>query len=302
MLQHVVLCWAIAAWMSVGIASVSAIEGKLLPATAPVADRLTVFGDSYSDSRPMFPFPKWSEQVLDRGHVRWLRSFARGGSTANDLGRDGNTEFTFRTQVDQFARNPGLRRDRDVMAIYFGQIDIARYNYPETADLGRAKADYKRHLDRLIALGATAGNRRVLLLLAPDRLFNRRDAAIMRQRTQQWNHWLTALAAGRRHVDIVDLFGAVDRVRANPRLYGLTNITTPDPLRHATTALFYDASHFGRRGHEIIGSVFARTLTTLATPSAARWPSAWRMVPDTGTQPDARPGEILAFSTAPENR
>ena len=295
MLQRFVLCWAMVAWMGIGIAGVSAIEGKLLPAKAPLADRLTVFGDSYSDSRPIFPFPKWSEQVLDSGHVRWLRSFARGGSTANDLGRDGSTEFTFKNQVDQFERSPGLRRDRDVMAIYFGQIDIARYNYPETADLGRAKADYKRHLDRLIALGATAGNRRVLLLLAPDRLFNRRDAAIMRQRTQQWNHWLTALAAGRRHVDIVDLFGAVDRVRANPRLYGLTNITTPDPLRHATTALFYDASHFGRRGHEIIGSVFAKALTT----QAARWPSAWQLAPDTLPQADRRRGKAVAFATLP---
>lgn len=237
------------------------IAGRLKTADMALGDRLTVFGDSYSDIRSTtYPFPKWSEQVLTAGYVRWLRSFALGGSIANDLGREGRTEATFKAQVDRFARSPGLRYRRDVIAVHLGQIDVIRHAYPESADLSRAKADYKRQLDRLIGLGATGDNRRILLFLAPDRGFNRGDATIVRKRTRQWNHWLTSLAANRHGVGTVDLFTTVDRVRANPAMYGLTNIWRGDPVNHETTALLYDTSHFGRRGHEIIASVFAEAL------------------------------------------
>lgn len=253
------ICAGLHLWAAA--ADAADIAGRLNTADMALGDRLTVFGDSYSDIRSTtYPFPKWSEQVLAAGHVRWLRSFALGGSIANDLGREGRTEATFKAQVDRFAGSPGLRHRRDVIAVHLGQIDVIRHAYPESADLSRAKADYKRQLDRLIGLGATGENRRILLFLAPDRGVNRGDAAIVRKRTRQWNHWLTSLAANRRGVGTVDLFTTVDRIRANPAMYGLTNISRGDPLNHETTALLYDTSHFGRRGHEIIASVFAEAL------------------------------------------
>lgn len=251
-------------------ANAAEIAARLKAVDVALGDRLTVFGDSYSDIRSTtYPFPKWSEQTIQAGYVRWLRSFALGGSVANDLGRDGVTALTFKAQVDRFAGNVGVRRSHDVIAVHLGQIDVIRHAYPESADLSHAKADYRRQLDRLIGLGATDQDRRIFLFLAPDRGFNRGDAAIVRKRTQQWNHWLTSLAANRRGVGTVDLFTTVDRVRANPAMYGLTNISRGDPVHHETTALLYDTSHFGKRGHEIIASVFAEALAEPVGAAAA---------------------------------
>jgi hypothetical protein len=72
------------------------------------------------------------------------------------------------------------------------------------------------------------------------------------------------------------MFTVFERIVADPGRYGFTNVTTADAANSDSTALYFDNSHFGARGQEILAQVYNHYLTrgwdwanTLAAGSGA---------------------------------
>ena len=63
---------------------------------------------------------------------------------------------------------------------------------------------------------------------------------------------------------MVNLARVIDSAVANPGSEGLTNVTTADPARSGTTALYHDDLHFGAKGHAIIARTIQGSLGTRA--------------------------------------
>lgn len=237
------------------------IRGRLEPTTSPIADRLVVIGDSYSQTTSTrHAYAKWSRQLVDKGYAVELVDLARGGMTASDLGRPGVSDHSFRRAVGRLAAAGKPWGRRDVTAIYLGHLDILAYRTPEYATLERSKADYARQLDALIAMGANGDERRILLVKPHDRGWNRSDRAIVRSRTLDWNRWLDNLAAARPGVGTADVFGTVEELLAEPEAFGVEELRQADTERSATTALMFDGSHFGGRGQEVIATAILAAL------------------------------------------
>ena len=52
-----------------------------------------------------------------------------------------------------------------------------------------------------------------------------------------------------------------DKVFQNPAAYHLTNVTTPDPANSGSTALYFDSTHFGKKGQWLIAAEVKRVLS-----------------------------------------
>ena len=238
------------------------VRGRLPPAPAPLAERLIVIGDSYSQTASgKHNYPKWSKQLVTAGYAGSLTDLARGGMTAGDAGRPGLSTYCFRSAVDSLAAKTPVLGAGDVVVVYLGHLDLMAYKTPEYVDLARSKADYERELDRLLAMWPAGTRRRVILVKPHDRGWNRKDRPIVRPRTVEWNAWLAGMAAARPGVTTADVFAVVDQVLANPVAYGIEELKKRDPERSLTTWLMFDASHFGGRGQEIIATVVAAALS-----------------------------------------
>lgn len=241
--------------------SMRSVRGRLEPAKGPAAGRLIVIGDSYSQTTSTrHTYPKWSKQLVSKGYAGSLLDLARGGMTASDVGRPGVSDDCFRQAVDRLLARGEAWGQRDVTVVYLGHLDILAYKTTEYATLERSKADYRRELERLVALGATGEQRRVVLVKPHDRGWNRGDRETVRARTVEWNAWLDELAAGRPGLVTADVFGAVDALLADPAAFGIEELRKPDTERSATTSLMFDGSHFGGRGQEIIATAIRGAL------------------------------------------
>jgi hypothetical protein len=62
---------------------------------------------------------------------------------------------------------------------------------------------------------------------------------------------------------------AIEAVLDDPRRYGFRNVTTADPARAATTALYADEFHLGRHGQAVIARTVAAALGGGAAVRAA---------------------------------
>jgi phospholipase/lecithinase/hemolysin len=221
----------------------------LLLAAVPFAARagaeLTVFGDSYSV--PVHDgVPTWVTQLEAQGVAGPVHDFARSGAVAAPVG--GNT---FAAQIRRW--QAGGRPLGDTV-VYLGFNDVGH-------DLAKARAGYQAGIDALVAGGATAGGNRLILVLPHDvgsvPAFNRdlAERTAYRNQTKQLDGFIRSVAS-RAHATVADLFAVFDRVVADPKAEGFTNVTTADHARSRTTALYDDAVHFGQHGQAIV----ARTI------------------------------------------
>jgi lysophospholipase L1-like esterase len=229
---------------------------------AQAADRLLVFGDSYSALNRR-DFPNWAEQLKASGDVNRLESYARSGATAKDGGN------SFASQVRRW-RSGGSQPDgNDATAVFFGINDIIK-----NGSLSAARADYAGSVQALIDGGAVADGGQLLLLMPHDMgstpRFNRSAASRSkyRSRTRTWNGYVASTARQHSNTVTVDVFSLIEKVLANPGRYGLSNVTTADPKRSATTALYDDELHFGRKGQSLIRQAVAGRLQRGASAAA----------------------------------
>jgi len=237
------------------------VRGRLPPAPAPLAERLIVIGDSYSQTvSGKHTYPKWSRQLVAAGYAGSLLDLARGGMTAGDAGRPGRSTYCFRSAVDSLAATTPTLGAGDVVVVYLGHLDLLAYKTPDYVTLDGSKAAYARELDRLLAMWPAGARRRVILVKPHDRGWNRRDRPVVRPRTVEWNAWLDAVAAARPGVTTADVFAVVDRLLADPAAYGIEELKKRDPERSLTTWLMFDSSHFGGRGQEIIATTVLAAL------------------------------------------
>jgi phospholipase/lecithinase/hemolysin len=230
--------------------------------TAPTnLGRLVVFGDSYSnDNNTLRPGVRsWSRRL----GASASSNYARGTATAGDQAADG-TANDLRTQVDRWFADGLPQGANDLAVAYLGYNDIQ----VTERDLAASLAAYGREVDRLLAAGVGAGDRKMLLTLVHDwsqvpRELEREAAGgtSKRSRVDIFNRGLVALANASDDLIAVDLRTVFDRIAADPGRYGFTNITTPDPEAADSTALYYDAIHFGNRGQDIVAQVFRHYLT-----------------------------------------
>ncbi|MEZ5823808.1 MAG: hypothetical protein R3C97_03405 [Geminicoccaceae bacterium] len=148
--------------------------------------KLNVFGDSYSaeNAKNNAKFDTWAERMVARTDGGSLNSFAKGEASANSTnvyynpdpvtgidpeGDDPNN--TLKNQVDRFEAAGGGFAANDLTVVYMGYNDVNMlWDDPSKgiSKLTSALNDYETELDRLIAGGATVGDRKVFLTLIHD--------------------------------------------------------------------------------------------------------------------------------------
>ena len=227
----------------------------------PATQRLVVLGDSYSDVG-YTAFPNWTEQLVARGRVASTRNLALAGASA--LTYDTSVSRAhFKSQLDIFLDNPDYGPD-DVTIVYFGYNDIARYTDTRWTSLAPCERDYKAGLDRLLRAGAASGNRRLVPVIVHDWSRNPKHYAEYQPRTREWVAYVNYVANKRRElypgIISANLYKRFNDVYARPQAYGLNNVTTADPTRSDTTALYWNSGHFGQKGHALMADEFSRTL------------------------------------------
>jgi len=250
-------------------------------------DRLVVFGDSYSD--PVDPKRScanpandpclkegevWSNQLVDKAAPdAQLFSYARGKASAADtnvyykseLDADGDgvdsnfneRDNTFKTQVDQAIADELPLTDNSLAVVYLGYNDAN-----SGVSIQEAATDYEGQLERILAFAAPNDKRKVFVTLIHDwGSIPGSTSPFHTPRTENLNRKLSDLVNERDGVVAVDMFTVFERITADPERYGFTNVTTADAENSDDTALYFDDSHFGARGQEIIAEVYNHYLT-----------------------------------------
>ena len=276
--------------------------------------RLFVFGDSYSDpfdprrscrkpngeptknSPCLAPEDLWSNRLVATagGSADDLVSYARGKASAADTnpyyvaaldnGLDGDKiagdgidknyndrDNTFKDQVDKWESDAHIFEGNDLTIVYMGYNDII-----SNKSISNAAGDYEGQIDRLRAGGAASDGRRMFVTLVHDWGSVPASNAAGSSRTNDLNENLRAIVNKHDNVVAVDMFTVFERIVADPGRYGFTNVTTADAANSDSTALYFDNSHFGARGQEILAQVYNHYLTrgwdwanTLAAGSGA---------------------------------
>jgi phospholipase/lecithinase/hemolysin len=226
--------------------AVTVLGGASAPARA--APILTIFGDSYSI--PVHDGTRdWPLLLRDAGIVGRINDFAKFGATAWS-----GWHINFAQQLQRWRR---AGRPLGVTVVYLGFNDIG-------VNLARSRADYTAGINELVAAGAASGGNRLLLVEPHDvgstpRYNRTAKRGFLRQQTEDWDGFV-AYTAHHAGAVPVDVFSALDRVLADPRRYGFTNVTTADHANAATTALYNDDFHVGEHGQEIIADTIAARL------------------------------------------
>lgn len=227
----------------------SALVARALPAEA-AARSFVAFGDSYTASYYR-SVASWADQSVSAGSLRQIANLAYPGATAAGY----NARDTFEGQVDRWLASYRKKGVPDRTIVYFGYNDVRT-----KVGLATPKLLYRRQIDRLVAAGVNSGSRRLVLCQIHDWSRNPGAAYNVRSRVKEWNAHVRSVAASHSNCQTVDLYGLFEKVFANPRSYGLSNVTTVDRSRSATTHLFADASHFGKKGQALIRSAIAARL------------------------------------------
>jgi phospholipase/lecithinase/hemolysin len=272
---------AATAGTATGAAAPVFLPGTPALATTEVAvaiPRITAFGDSYSRLQRSSTDPvtgklwrvrNWLEQSVAEGNATAIAGYAVSGATAASKATPDGTKKTFAQQVTKWVNAGASLGAREVTSVYFGYNDINSF-----ASLADSKTAYKNSVARLVSNGTNQGERRTFLFLVHDWGKNPAQKGdpqgVYRQRTQEWNASVAALAgkyAGK-NVVAVDLYTTFENVFANPSTYGLTNVKTVDTPKSSTTALFADDNHFGEKGQDLIQQVFLSYATRGTTWSS----------------------------------
>lgn len=216
----------------------------------PLLGTMAVLGDSYS--QPVHASTRnWPTQLQDRGIVRVVANFAASGAQAGFP--SGPASLT--GQVDAWLRELG-RRPPDYTVLYFGSGDVLN-----STNLADARMRYRTAVDRLIAAGATQGNRRLVLVQIHDVSHNPAVIVDQRQEVVGWNRFIKSVADARPNVVLVNLASVFDRVIASPKSFGFKNVTTPNQADSATTALYVSGHDFGLHGQAIIAQAIKTAIS-----------------------------------------
>ncbi|WP_159710694.1 SGNH/GDSL hydrolase family protein [Geminicoccus flavidas] len=239
---------------------------RAAPITNQVTKRLVVIGDSYSDpdydtSNGLPSTPNWAEILVSRDRAVSMVNYARSGATAMTYA-GAPARGTFKSQLDLFLANPRYGDD-DITVVYLGYNDIARSTDPQARwqTLAPAKADFRVGVDRLLTAGAATGKRRLLIAAVHDWSRKPNSRAEYLPRTREWltftYDFVNKRRATHKGMICVNVFRRFNDVVLRPQAYGLNNVTTADPARAATTALYYNTSHFGAKGQTILANEFS---------------------------------------------
>ena len=190
--------------------------------------------------------PDLADQIDASGAARILVNMAVSGATAAGT----NGLKTLDGQVDRWIAGYKAAGVPERTVIYMGNNDVAF----GPASLSAALNRYGAQVDRLIANGVTLGSRRLVLCLLHDWSRNPDSTRSFRSRARSWINGLVSIAAARPNVVTVNLFKRFEDVFAHQGDYGLTNLTVASKPLSATTHLYFDGNHFGRKGHAIIAA------------------------------------------------
>ena len=217
-------------------------------AAEPTIGSVAVLGDSYSVTSRS-GVKGWVQQLVDRNAVSVEVNLARDGALASSA----SGPLSLLGQVDAY-----LARSRraDFTIVYFGTDDLAGLK-----SLTAVRTNYQRAVDRLVAGGTTAGTRRLVLVQIHDVSRNPAVTTNERAKVTSLNSLIKSLVSSRPNVLTVNLGSFFDRVFANPSQFNLTNVTTAEPARSATTALYFDDNHFGKRGQQLIANEVQKVLS-----------------------------------------
>jgi len=237
---------------------------RAAPITNQVTKRLVVIGDSYSDpnydtTNTSAVIPNWAEILVSRGRAASMANYALSGATALDYA-NAPVRGTFKKQLDLFLANPRYGDD-DITVVYMGYNDIARSTDVRWTNLMQSKADFRVGVDRLLTAGAARDKRRLLIVAVHDWSRKPNSRAEYLPRTREWltftYDFVNKRRATHKGMICVNVFRRFNDVVLRPQSYGLNNVTTADPARAATTALYYNTSHFGAKGQTILANEFS---------------------------------------------
>jgi lysophospholipase L1-like esterase len=224
------------------IAGGVAALGTKTPDAEAAVKTFVAFGDSYTRTYRA-GIPTWADQINASGAAKMLVDLAVSGSFA----AGSNAATTLDGQVDRWIGTYKSRGVPDRTVIYMGNNDVGF-----GGSLTTAMNQYRAQVDRLIANRVTYGSRRLVLCLLHDWSRNPSSTTSVRSRVRWWNDHLASIAAARPNVVTVNLFTRFEDVFAHRTKYGLVNVTAPNKSLSATTYLYFDGYHFGRKGHAII--------------------------------------------------
>ena len=226
-----------------------ALVAPALPAEAAVRS-FVAFGDSYTASYYR-GVASWADQSVSAKALRQIANLAYPGATAAGY----NSKDTFEGQVDRWLASYRGKGVPDRTIVYFGYNDVRTKN-----GLATPKLLYRRQVARLVAAGVNSGSRRLVLCQIHDWSRNPDAAYNVRSRVKEWNAHVRSVAGAHSNCQTVDIYTLVEKVFANPRSYGFTNVSTADRSRSSTTHLFADGAHFGKKGQALIRSAIAAKL------------------------------------------
>lgn len=216
---------------------------------------MRAFGDSYTD-------PSWTNSI---GTINWATQLqARGTVTTSKIYAIGGARAAYgeqRALNNQIttALSKGTIADGDLTVIYIGHNDIGHTGSPD--NLQRAAAGLRDGVSRLVAAGAANDKRRLFITQIHNwsRGPNVSDGTASQARA--WNNDIAAMANSNPNIIAVDMYTVFERIFADPAKFGFTNVTTASPSRSSVDALYYDGTHFGNRGQDIITRVYQHYLT-----------------------------------------
>lgn len=213
-------------------------------------DDLRVFGDSYSDLEfAGRALTMWSEVLDNDGTVDNSLNYARNGAQAN-----AGAANSFAAQIDRFDDDNAPIGDRDLTVVYFGYNDLA-------GNLGPAENGYQAGVDALLGAGAADADRRLFVTLLHDWSRNPGVNNVDTDQVEDWNDFVAGVANSEDNVVAVDLFTVFNRIYADPNAFGFDNVTTVDEANSDDDALYFDSTHFGDRGQDVIARVYRHYLT-----------------------------------------
>ncbi len=218
---------------------------------------MRAFGDSYTDPNwtNSIGTINWATQLQARGTVATSKIYAIGGARASY-----GESRAFDKQIDNWQSRGSAIADGDLTVVYLGHNDMGRNGSPDN-NLTNAKKGYSDGIARLIAAGAANDNRRLFVTQLHDWGRGPGVSSLASKQVIGWNNYVASVANATPNVIAVDMYTVFNRIFADPAKYGFTNVTTASPSRSSVDALFYDGTHFGSRGQEIITRVYQHYLS-----------------------------------------
>jgi len=193
----------------------------------------------------------WPQQLAKKGLLTVTANYAKAGAMASAA----SGPLSFLGQVDAYLATKPTPPDYTI--VYFGTEDLQHH----AQDMTAAKSNYTAAVNKLVAAGANAGNKKLILVQIHDVSHDPGVATKVRPAVVDFNKFIQRIYKSRPNLVSVNLGNLIDVVYAHPDRWGLTNVSTVDAAHSSTTALYFDPLHFGLKGQSIIAGKIRRFLT-----------------------------------------